>query len=101
LKVKENVLEQAFPFLNQIKEIREGSFVNLGVGEVGFQDSALFVCKYFAYHSSNFSGGKHKTFPEMEMVVVVNFLCSAVVLRFDIYGEIPCLYLLYDRNFLF
>jgi len=51
LKVKENVLEQAFPFLNQIKEISESSFVNLSVGEVGFQDSALFIRKDFAYHT--------------------------------------------------
>ena len=99
MKVKKNVLKQAFPFLNLIKEIREGGFVNLGVGEVGFQDSALFVCEYFAYHTSNFSGENIKPFPEM--VVVVNFLCSAVALRFDIYGEIPFPYRLYDRNFLF
>jgi hypothetical protein len=66
LKVKENVLKQAFPFLNLIKEIRESSFVNLGVGEVGFQDSALFICKYFVYHTSDSSEGKHKTFPETE-----------------------------------
>jgi hypothetical protein len=55
LKVKENVLEQAFPFLDLIKEIGEGSFVNLGVGEVGFQHSALFIRKYFAYHTSDSS----------------------------------------------
>jgi len=64
LKVKENVLKQAFPFLNQIKEISESSFVNLSVGDVGFQDSALFVCKYFAYHTSNFSGENIKLFPK-------------------------------------
>jgi hypothetical protein len=51
LEVKENVLEQAFTFLNQIKEIIESSFVNFGVGEVGFQDSALFIRKYIAYHT--------------------------------------------------
>jgi len=56
LKVKENVLKQAFPFLDQIEEIRESSFVNLSVGEVGFQDSALFIRKYLAYHTSDSSG---------------------------------------------
>jgi hypothetical protein len=56
LKVKENVLKQAFPFFNLIKEIREGSFVSLGVGEVGFQDSALFIRKYSAYHTPHSSG---------------------------------------------
>jgi hypothetical protein len=66
LKVKENVLEQAFLFLDQIKEVREGGFVNLGVGEVGFQDSALFIRKYSAYHTSESSRGKHKTFPKTE-----------------------------------
>jgi len=66
LKVKENVLKQAFPFLNQIKEISESSLVNLCVGEVGFQDSALFICKYFAYHTSNSSGENIKPFPETE-----------------------------------
>jgi hypothetical protein len=66
LKVKENVLEQTFPFLDQIEEIGEGCFVNLGVGEVGFQDSALFIRKYSAYHTSESSRGKHKTFPEIE-----------------------------------
>ena len=100
MKVKENVLKQAFPFFDLIKEIRESSFVNIGFGEVGFQDSALFACKYFAYHTSNFSGENIKPFPETK-VVVIKFLCSAVALRFDIYGEIPCLYRLYDRNFLF
>jgi hypothetical protein len=64
LKVKENVLEQAFPFLDQIKEIRESSFVNLGVGEVGFQDSALFIRKYSAYHTPDSSGGNIKLFPK-------------------------------------
>jgi hypothetical protein len=64
LKVKENVLEQAFPFLNLIKEIRESRFVNLGVGEVGFQDSALFIRKYSAYHTSDSSGGNIKLFPK-------------------------------------
>jgi hypothetical protein len=58
LKVKENVLEQAFPFLDQIKEIRENSFVNLGVGEVGFQDSALFIRKDSAYHTPESSENK-------------------------------------------
>jgi len=53
LKVKENILKQAFPFLNQIKEISESSFVNVSVGEVGFQDSALFIRKDFAYHTSD------------------------------------------------
>jgi len=66
LKVKENVLKQAFPFLNLIKEISESNFVNLGVGEVGFQDSALFVCKYFAYHINNFSGENIKLFPKQK-----------------------------------
>jgi hypothetical protein len=58
LKVKENVLEQAFPFLDQIKKIGEGSFVNLGVGEVGFQDLALFIREDFAYHTSDSSESK-------------------------------------------
>jgi len=68
LKVKENVLEQAFPFLNLIKEIRESRFVNLGVGEVGFQDSALFIRKYLAYHTSESSGKNIKFFPKQKKV---------------------------------
>jgi hypothetical protein len=70
LKVKENVLEQAFPFLNQIKEVRESSFVNLSVGEVGFQDAALFIRKDFAYHTSESSGRNIKLFPKTEKVIV-------------------------------
>jgi hypothetical protein len=66
LKVKENVLEQAFPFLDLIKEAREVSFVSLGVGEVGFQDSALFIRKYSAYHTSESSGGNIKLFPKQK-----------------------------------
>jgi hypothetical protein len=66
LKVKENVLKQAFPFLNLIKEISESGFVNLGAGEVGFQDSALFIRKYFAYHTLNFSGENIKLFPKQK-----------------------------------
>jgi hypothetical protein len=58
LKVKENVLEQAFPFLDLIEEIGEGGFVNLGVGEVGFQDSSLFIREYSAYHTSDSSENK-------------------------------------------
>jgi len=66
LKVKENVLKQSFPFFDLIKEIGESSFVNIGFGEVGFQDSALFIRKDFAYHTSNFSGENIKPFPETE-----------------------------------
>lgn len=68
MKVKENVLEQAFPFLNLIKEIRESSFVNLGVGEVDFQNSALFIRKYLAYHTSESSGENIKLFPKQKKV---------------------------------
>jgi hypothetical protein len=102
LKVKENVLEQAFPFLNLIKEIGEGSFVNLGVGEVGFQDSALFIRKDFVYHTSDSSRGKHKTFSQKQKgVAVIKLVCSEATPRFDIYGEILCPSRWYDRNFLF
>lgn len=49
-----------------------------------------------------FSQRTHKTFSRnRKRTIMLNFLCSSAVLKFDIYWEIPCPYLLCNKNSLF
>jgi hypothetical protein len=65
LKIKENVIKQALFGLHLLNEFSQGGFVNLCVDEVSFQDLALIIRKYSAYHTVSFSKTQ-KTFPKQK-----------------------------------
>jgi hypothetical protein len=55
LKIKENVIKQALFGLHLLNKFSQSGFVNLCIDEVSFQDLALFIRKYSAYHTVSFS----------------------------------------------
>ncbi len=62
LKVEENVLKQNISCFDSSKEFREGSFVNIGLEEVGFKDAAFTISKDVISHTAQFLGEHIKLF---------------------------------------
>jgi hypothetical protein len=56
LQVKENVFKQNLFFFDSMNEFRKGGFVNIGFGEIGFQDASLTISKDVTSHNPIFSG---------------------------------------------